>query len=311
MNAAGMLRRAMCGLLLSVALVPLHLRAQQTAKPVLHGKHWMAVTGKPLAATAGAMIFQKGGNAVDAACAMIAADLHHVGHALAGAARRRRSSTTRTRGKVIGINALGVAPTGATPEFFHSEGMNVSARVRPARRRHARHAGRHDVMLAEYGTLSLKEVLGAGHRDGRRLPDRGAVCQHHRAQQGRAEKWPYSQGLPAAPGRGAEGPAAGRDLPPAGSRGDAAQARRGRAAGARSRARSARRRSMAAYDRFYKGDIAQELVRGAREQGGLITMEDLARLEGAASRSRSRRATRASTSTSSTSGRRARRCCRR
>src|SRR4029453_2611411 len=32
----------------------------------------------------------------------------------------------------------------------------------------------------------------------------------------------------------------------------------------------------AAYDRFYKGDIAQELVRGMREDGGLFTMEDLA-----------------------------------
>ena len=41
--------------------------AQRTAKPVLHGRHWMAITGKPLAATAGAMMFQKGGNAVDAA----------------------------------------------------------------------------------------------------------------------------------------------------------------------------------------------------------------------------------------------------
>ena len=32
----------------------------------------------------------------------------------------------------------------------------------------------------------------------------------------------------------------------------------------------------AAYDRFYKGDIAQEFVRGAREQGALVTAEDLA-----------------------------------
>ena len=44
-----------------------------TQKPPLHGRHWMAVTGKPLAATAGAMIFDRGGNAVDAACAMLAA----------------------------------------------------------------------------------------------------------------------------------------------------------------------------------------------------------------------------------------------
>jgi gamma-glutamyltranspeptidase/glutathione hydrolase len=33
----------------------------------------------------------------------------------------------------------------------------------------------------------------------------------------------------------------------------------------------------AAYDRFYKGDIAKEFVRGCREQGGLITEEDLAK----------------------------------
>ena len=32
----------------------------------------------------------------------------------------------------------------------------------------------------------------------------------------------------------------------------------------------------AAYDRFYKGDIAREFVRGCQEQGGLISMEDLA-----------------------------------
>ena len=39
----------------------------QTNKPILHGKHWIAITGKPLGATAGAMIFNDGGNAVDAA----------------------------------------------------------------------------------------------------------------------------------------------------------------------------------------------------------------------------------------------------
>ena len=33
---------------------------------------------------------------------------------------------------------------------------------------------------------------------------------------------------------------------------------------------------LAAYDRFYRGDIAQEFVRGSREVGGLHTLEDLA-----------------------------------
>ena len=48
-------------------------RAGQTQKPPLHAKHWLAITGKPLSASAGAQIFAKGGNAVDAAAAMLAA----------------------------------------------------------------------------------------------------------------------------------------------------------------------------------------------------------------------------------------------
>jgi gamma-glutamyltranspeptidase/glutathione hydrolase len=39
--------------------------------------------------------------------------------------------------------------------------------------------------------------------------------------------------------------------------------------------RSRREAIHAAYDRFYRGDIARELVRGTQEEGGLITMEDL------------------------------------
>ena len=59
---------------LTFALVSLPVVAQtappeRTVKPVLHAKHWVAITGKPLAATAGALVFHKGGNAVDAAVA--------------------------------------------------------------------------------------------------------------------------------------------------------------------------------------------------------------------------------------------------
>ncbi|HEX2686307.1 MAG TPA: hypothetical protein VHN14_06800, partial [Kofleriaceae bacterium] len=60
----------------SIALIgatPHAASADRPHKPVLHGQHWVAITGKPLGAQAGAMIFQRGGNAVDAACAMLAA----------------------------------------------------------------------------------------------------------------------------------------------------------------------------------------------------------------------------------------------
>ena len=98
----------------------------RTEKPALHAQHWMAVTGKPLAATAGAMIFQKGGNAVDAACAMIAAT-STMWDTLSWGGETQALIYNPNTGKVIGINALGVAPTGATPEFFHKQRHELSA----------------------------------------------------------------------------------------------------------------------------------------------------------------------------------------
>ena len=58
---------------LVAAAVPESTLTARTQKPVLHARKWLAITGKPLAATAGAKMYEKGGNAVDAAAAMLAA----------------------------------------------------------------------------------------------------------------------------------------------------------------------------------------------------------------------------------------------
>jgi len=50
-------------------------------------------------------------------------DLYHVGHALLGR-RNPGADLQPEHPKSIGINALCVAPHGATPEFFHKKGMN-------------------------------------------------------------------------------------------------------------------------------------------------------------------------------------------
>ena len=93
------------------------LMAQPTQKPIIYGKNWMAITGKPLAATAGSMIFQKGGNAVDASCAMIAATCTMWDVLSWGGETQALIYNPKTK-KVIAINALGVAPTGATAEIL-------------------------------------------------------------------------------------------------------------------------------------------------------------------------------------------------
>src|SRR5437016_14470193 len=104
-------------LTLTLLIPPVALAGQRAQKPPLHGRHWVAITGKPLAATAGAAIFQKGGNAVDAACAMLAATTTMFDTLSWGGETQALIFHPKT-GKVIAINALGVAPTGATPEFF-------------------------------------------------------------------------------------------------------------------------------------------------------------------------------------------------
>src|ERR671918_868528 len=107
-------------LLLCIFTLANSLLAQRTAKPALHGKQWMAITGKPLGATAGAMMFQKGGNAVDAACAMIAAT-STMWDVLSWGGETQALVYNPHTGKVIGVNALGVAPSGATAKFFRDK----------------------------------------------------------------------------------------------------------------------------------------------------------------------------------------------
>src|SRR5205809_1395156 len=101
-------------LTLVLFLSPVALAGQRTQKPPLHGRHWVAVTGKPLAATAGAKVFEQGGNAIDAACAMLAAVCTMYDDVSWGGETQALIYNPITR-KVVAIGALGVAPTGATP----------------------------------------------------------------------------------------------------------------------------------------------------------------------------------------------------
>src|SRR6188768_1321938 len=151
------IRAALAAAALSL-LAPASAFAQQkTQKPPLHGTHWMAITGKPLAATAGARMFERGGNAVDAACAMLAAT-STMWDVLSWGGETQALVYNPQTGKVIGINALGVAPTGATVDFFKGKGMNYPPEYGPLAAVTPGTPGGLCTMLAEYGKLSLKEV---------------------------------------------------------------------------------------------------------------------------------------------------------
>jgi gamma-glutamyltranspeptidase / glutathione hydrolase len=247
----------------------------KTQKPPLHGRHWMAVTGKPLAATAGAMIFQKGGNAVDAACAMIAAT-STMWDTLSWGGETQALIYNPNTGKVIGINALGVAPTGATPEFFHQKGMQFPPEFGPLAAVTPGTAGGLMTMLAEYGTMSLAEVLAPAIEMADGYPMEAELSNTIEHYKDKIAQWPYSKKtILIHPGEAREGPQPGeifRQPELAATLRKLVETEQQ----ARKHGKDRKAAIYAAYERFYKGDIAKEIVRGVQEQGGLFTLEDLA-----------------------------------
>jgi gamma-glutamyltranspeptidase/glutathione hydrolase len=261
---------------LSALFVCFTISAQQTQKPPLHAKNWMAITGKPLAAEAGAMIFQRGGNAVDAACAMLAATCTMWDVLSWGGETQALIYNPKTK-KVIAINAMGIAPTGATPEFFRSKGYNFPPEYGPLAATTPGTPGGLCYMLANYGTMSLEQVLAPAMQLAAGYPMEAQTANSIERNKQRIKDWPYSKTifLPHL-GEKREAPEAGeifvqKDLLQTLTR--MVEAERAALKNGKSRKDAI----MAAYDRFYKGDIAQEFVRGCQEQGGLITMQDLAK----------------------------------
>jgi len=249
--------------------------AQRTAKPVLHGRHWVAITGKPLGATAGAAIFQKGGNAVDASCAMLAAVCTMWDTLSWGGETQALIYNPRTK-KVVGINGLGVAPTGATAEFFKKRGMKYPPEYGPLAAVTPGTPGGLMTMLAEFGTMSLSEVLAPAMQMADGYPIEQQLSNTIEKEKTRLKEWPYSKlVLLPHPGEVHEAPQPGeifRQADLLATLGKLVEAERQALAAGKSRKDAI----YAAYDRFYKGDIGQEYVRSAQEQGALLTAEDLA-----------------------------------
>jgi len=178
--------------------------------------------------------------------------------------------------KVIGVNALGVAPSGATPEFYRSQGHHFPPEYGPLAAITPGTPGGLLTMLAEYGTLSLAQVLAPAIQMADGYPIEAQTANYIERQKKEIQQWKYSRPvfLPHT-GRDREAPDPGelfvqRDL--------AATLRKLVAAERRALDAGKGRKAAiyAAYDRFYQGDIARELVRGVQEEGGLITMKDLA-----------------------------------
>ena len=264
-------------LALLIIVSKLNLNAQ-TNKPILHGKHWIAITGKPLGATAGAMIFSKGGNAVDAACAMVASTAT-MWDVLGWGGETQALIYNPKLKKVIGINALGVAPSGATPEYYRDKGYSIPPRFGPLAAVTPGTPAGIMVMMAEYGTMSLEEILAPAMEMALGYPIEAQAANSIERNKDEIKKWKYSKDIFLTnQGEEREAPNEGevfiqKDLY------NTLKKLVDTEKEAISRGKNRKEAIYEAYKRFYEGDIAEEIARSTQEQGGLITKEDLKNYE--------------------------------
>ncbi|MXW56800.1 MAG: gamma-glutamyltransferase family protein, partial [Gemmatimonadales bacterium] len=262
---------------LLLVLLPPVAEAQRTSKPVLHGRHWMAITGKPLGATAGARMFHQGGNAVDAAAAMLAAT-STMWDVLSWGGETQALIYHPGEQRVIGVNALGVAPTGATPEHYRAEGHdNFPPEFGPLSAVTPGTPGGLMTMLAEWGRLSLSDVLQPSIEMADGYPIEADAARRIRNTVDEIRQWPSSMDVYFTHPDDAEnpGPREGEIFRQPGLKRTLerlVEAEAEALAGGASRKEAI----YAAYDAFYRGDIAADFVAGAQAAGALITMEDMA-----------------------------------
>ncbi len=283
MTSTTLLRRLWpAGLIALAGFLSAPVSAIETNKPVLLGKHWVAITGKPQGATAGAKMFMQGGNAVDSAAAMLAVT-STMWDVLGWGGETQALIYNPNTGEVLGINGLGVAPTGATPEFFRDRGMLYPPEFGPLAATTPGTPGALMMMVAEYGRLSLADVLAPAIQMAEGYPIEASQSANIERRREILEQWSYSRNV-FLPHLDADNP----DQRAAPAPGEIFRQPDLKAtleklveteAEALANGASRREAIYAAYDRFYRGDIAEEMIRAMQEYGGIMTEQDLDRWE--------------------------------
>ena len=221
-------------------------------RPVVMGRNGMVCAGQPLAAQAGMAILQKGGNAVDAAIATAAA-LNVVEPNMSGIGGDGYIMIyNKAQNKVDICNATGAAPYATDLAWYQANGIpqkGIMSFSVP---------GLVDGWMAaheKYGSLKLSELFASAID----LAENGFPVSHvlSRVISGDPllQEFPTSQAI-FAPG--------GKPLQP------------GQIIHQKDLAKTFQKIVDGGRDAFYEGEIAQAMVKFFQEQGGLLSMKDLA-----------------------------------
>ena len=245
--------------------------AQAAERPLVMGPNAGVSAGHPLTTAAAFEILARGGNAFDAGVAallvggVVEQDLYSLGGEALVLVYPRSS------GKVVSVVGQGWAPKGATIDWYTAHGKNLDGKgLDPAVVPGALHAAL--TVLERWGTMSFEQVSArAIEYAARGFPMRPRTALAIKNQLKFIERWPANKGYwlkpdgsMYAPGETIRFPTLAKTLARMveAERAAAAQGRNGAIAAAR--------------DRFYKGDIAQEMVAFLQKNQAPFELDDFA-----------------------------------
>ncbi|HTM07834.1 MAG TPA: gamma-glutamyltransferase [Verrucomicrobiae bacterium] len=226
------------------------------SRSTVMGKSGMVVSSQPRATLAGVEVLRRGGNAVDAAVATAAVlgVLEPMSIGIGGDAFAL-IYMAKSR-KLAALDASGRSPYAADSEFFKRQGLKKMPET-----------GIHSVtvpgavagwaaMREAYGTLSLSELLAAAIECAENgFPVGTLTSEHWHKSEGKLAKNPAAAAAYLNHGRA---PRAGELFPQP------------------DLARTLRQIAAEGPEAFYRGEIAEKIVRASERLGGLLSLKDFA-----------------------------------
>jgi len=238
-------------------------------RPGVPGIHGLVTAGHPLAAMAGLQVLLKGGNAIDAAVA-VGTTLNMMEPQMNGVGGNGFMTIyDKKSGRVLSLSMAGATPKALKAEAMTPETLNagIDAGIVPG------NFGGYLTALQRFGTMSVADTFASaidyaehGYPIDPTLATAIARAQRNLAKYPTTAKVFLPGGRPPAAGELWKNPDLAATLKKAvEAEQTALKAKKSRAAAID-----------AAFDRFYKGDIAQEFDRFFKENHGAMTAADLA-----------------------------------
>jgi gamma-glutamyltranspeptidase / glutathione hydrolase len=241
-------------------------------RPAVAGLHGLVTSGHPIASSAGLQMLLKGGNAFDAAVAV--GVMAPLGEPEMNGIGGNGFATLydKKSGTVVSLSMAGAAPRGLKPSEMTPESLNagMNAGIVPG------NLGGYLYLLDRFGTMSIGDVFAPAIEYAEKgYPIDPMLAADIERGKNNLSKYPTTAKIYLPGGR----PLAAGDLLK--NPDYAGTLRKLVDAEQQAKAKGASRSAAitAAFDRFYKGDIAQEFDRFFKENGGVMRGDDLAAYE--------------------------------